>query len=120
MDSICCGAASFVATADSADASDDFALRSSKVSNLKNKIVSKRLGHSGPEDMARVARNVYAMDCDDFNNTIDRPTGHSYFLRDERGEPGPVFKHMLRSMRTGRVDVDPLTRTGILPREYTG
>ncbi len=32
-------------------ASDDLALRGSKVTNLKNKIASRRLGHSGPENM---------------------------------------------------------------------
>ena len=101
-------------------ASDDFALRSSKVSNLKNKIVSRRLGHTGPEDMAKVPKNVYAIDCDDFNNTLDTPAGHAYFLRDDNGNPSPVFNHMMRSMLTGRVDADESTHTGILDRDYDG
>ena len=101
-------------------ASDDFALRSSKVSNLKNKIVSRRLGHSGPEDMAKVPKNVYSIDCDDFNNTLDTPAGHTYFLRDDNGNPSPVFNHMMRSMLTGRVDANESTHTGILDRNYDG
>lgn len=43
-------------------ASDDLALRASKASNLRNRITSRRLGHSGPEDMAKVGRNVFAED----------------------------------------------------------
>ncbi len=101
-------------------ASDDLALRSSKVSNLKNKIVSRRLGHTGPEDMRKVAKNVYAIDCDDFNNTLDWPRGHTYFLCDNSGNPSPVFNHMMRSMLTGRVDSDESTHTGILDRDYDG
>jgi esterase/lipase superfamily enzyme len=87
-------------------ASDDLALRSSKVSNLKNKIVSRRLGHSGPEDMSKVRDNVYAIDCDDFNNSYDSPMGHSYFLTDPNGKTGVVFKHMLQSIKTGRVQTE--------------
>ena len=101
-------------------ASDDLALRSSKVSNLKNKIISRRLGHSGPEDMGKVPNNVYAIDCDDFNNTLDTPAGHTYFLCDDNGNPSPVFNHMMRSMLTGRVDAKESTHTGILERNYDG
>ena len=49
-------------------ASDDLALRASKASNLKNKIASRRLGHTGPEDMHLTPANVYSVDCDDVNN----------------------------------------------------
>ncbi len=48
-------------------ASDDLALRASKVSNLKNAEASRRLGHSDPEDMDLTPKNVYAIDCDDVN-----------------------------------------------------
>ena len=48
-------------------ASDDLALRSSKVANLKNHIASRRLGHTGPEDMVLTPSNVYSVDCDDVN-----------------------------------------------------
>lgn len=86
-------------------ASDDLALRASKVSNLKNKIASRRLGHTGPENLENAPKNVYAVDCDDFNNTYDKPKGHSYFLDDGHGSPGKVFKHIYNALKTGRVDV---------------
>ena len=87
-------------------ATDDLALRSSKISNLKNKVASRRLGHTGPEDMSKVSTNVYAIDCDNFNNRYDSPKGHSYFLEDEDGKPGAVFEHMCNTIQTGRVMVD--------------
>ena len=87
-------------------ATDDLALRSSKISNLKSKVASRRLGHTGPEDMSKVSTNVYAIDCDNFNNRYDPPKGHSYFLEDESGEPGAVFEHMCNTIQTGRVTVD--------------
>lgn len=86
-------------------ASDDLALRASKVSNLKNKVASRRLGHTGPENMDKTQSNVYAIDCDNFNNRYDRPKGHSYFLDDEHNNIGVVFDHMFNSIKTGRVDV---------------
>jgi esterase/lipase superfamily enzyme len=100
-------------------ASDDLALRSSKISNLKNKIASRRLGHTGPENMERVQANVYSVDCDNFNSRYDSPKGHSYFLDDEEGKPGLVFEHMFHSVQTGRVKLDrakdrPLTQQIIL------
>ncbi len=85
-------------------ASDDLALRASKVSNLKNKIASRRLGHTGPEDMNKVPRNVYAVDCDDVNTTYDKLKGHSYFRSGTRkGQPGKVFSHLFESLLSGRV-----------------
>ncbi len=87
-------------------ASDDLALRSSKISNLKNKIASRRLGHTGPEDMDRVQTNVYAIDCDNFNNDYDFPQGHAYFMKNDNGNAGDVFNHMFNTIKTGRVKVD--------------
>ena len=85
-------------------ASDDLALRASKASNLKNKIASRRLGHTGPEDASRTPPNVYRIDCDDVNNVYDKPIGHTYFRSGKnKGEPGKVFKHIFNCMRTGRV-----------------
>jgi esterase/lipase superfamily enzyme len=85
-------------------ASDDLALRASKVSNLKNKIASRRLGHTGPENMDKTPRNVYRVDCDDVNNLYDRPKGHSYFRSGTRkGTPGEVFNHIFSCLVTGRV-----------------
>lgn len=96
-------------------ASDDLALRASKASNLKNKIASRRLGHSGPEDMHKTQSNVYAIDCDDVNNRYDYPKGHSYFLAGDDGQMGKVFEHMFMSIQTGRVSVDDKrNRTHIL------
>jgi esterase/lipase superfamily enzyme len=96
-------------------ASDDLALRASKGSNLKNKIASRRLGHTGPENMRKVATNVYAIDCDNFNNSYDRPKGHSYFLDDKDGKAGKVFEHMYVTLTNGRVEVeDKERRTTIL------
>ncbi len=87
-------------------ATDDLALRASKISNLKNKVASRRLGHTGPEDMKKTQSNVYAIDCDNFNNKYDKPKGHSYFLEDEKGNIGDVFEHIFNSIKTGRVKVD--------------
>lgn len=87
-------------------ASDDLALRASKISNLKNKVASRRLGHTGPEDMGKTQSNVYSIDCDNFNNRYDKPKGHSYFLEDEKGNAGAVFEHIYKSFKTGRVKVD--------------
>jgi esterase/lipase superfamily enzyme len=89
-------------------ASDDLALRASKVANLRNDVASRRLGHTGPENMSKVPKNVYAIDCDDVNTAYDPPAGHTYFLYDEsRTKPGLVFNHIYNSITTGRVEVDP-------------
>ncbi|MEN8207005.1 MAG: alpha/beta hydrolase [Pseudomonadota bacterium] len=97
-------------------ASDDLALRASKVSNLKNKIASRRLGHTGPEDMDAVPNNVYSVDCDDFNNTYDKPKGHSYFRSGtKKGQPGKVFDHIFATLLKGRVyPDDEFRRTSII------
>ncbi len=88
-------------------ASDDLALRASKASNLKNKIASRRLGHSGPENMQLTPTNVYSVDCDDVNNAYDRPKGHTYFRSGRvKGEPGLVFEHIFAALVSGRVFPD--------------
>ena len=85
-------------------AADDLALRASKIANAGNSSASRRLGHTGPENMDRVPRNVYAVDCDDFNNIYDDPLGHSYFLDDPAtGDAGLLLRHAYACMRTGRV-----------------
>ncbi len=84
-------------------ASDDLALRSSKAANLKNKIASRRLGHSGPESMDLTPKNVYIVDCDDINNDYDAK-GHSYFRSGRTpGKAGVVFNHIFACLQTGRV-----------------
>lgn len=87
-------------------ASDDLALSASKISNLKNKVASRRLGHTGPENMKKTQSNVYAIDCDNFNNKYDKPKGHSYFLSDANQNIGVVFEHIFNSIKTGRVKVN--------------
>jgi len=96
-------------------ASDDLALRASKVSNLKNKIASRRLGHTGPEDMTRTPANVYTVDCDDVNNVYDLK-GHTYFRSGrEMGKPGLVFDHIFATLLSGRVfPDDEFRRTSII------
>ena len=85
-------------------AADDLALRASKVANV-NKAASRRLGHTGPQRMENVPKNVYAIDCDDFNNEYDR-LGHTYFLEDpSSGDAGLLLRHAWICMRTGRVPV---------------
>jgi len=99
-------------------ASDDLALRSSKAANLKNKIASRRLGHSGPENMELTPNNVYIVDCDDVNNTYDNPKGHSYFRSGRKqGEPGVVFEHIFECLRTGRVFPEDAERRATILRE---
>ncbi|RKF18805.1 alpha/beta hydrolase [Alginatibacterium sediminis] len=97
-------------------ASDDLALRASKASNLKHKIASRRLGHSGPENLSLCPSNVYAVDCDDINNSYDFPKGHSYFRYGKNhGQAGVVFKHLYSVLKIGRVfPNDPKRRTMIL------
>ncbi len=86
-------------------ASDDRALQASKVANVRQ--WSRRLGHTGPQNMSNVARNVYALDCGAVNSRYDTLKGHSYFLYDENGsdggKPGEIFKHICHCVRTGRV-----------------
>lgn len=99
-------------------ASDDLALRSSKAANLKNKIASRRLGHTGPENMEMTPSNVYVVDCDDVNNIYDNPTGHSYFRSGKvKGKPGLVFEHIYNCLKTGRVFPEDELRRSTIIRE---
>lgn len=85
-------------------ASDDLALRASKAANLKNKIASRRLGHTGPENMAKTPGNVFSVDCDEVSMRYDALKGHSYFRSGEtKGQPGLVFNHIFSCMLSGRV-----------------
>lgn len=88
-------------------AADDLALRASKVVNLRGGTASRRLGHTGPEDLGQVPRNVYAVDCDRVNSRYDHPVGHTYFAFDENGQqggqPGDVFRHICATLSDGRV-----------------
>lgn len=97
-------------------ASDDLALRGSKVANLKNRIASRRLGHSGPENMELAPQNVYAVDCDDVNTRYDNPKGHSYFRSDEKGKAGVVFNHLFECLLNGRVFPEDETKRSTILR----
>jgi esterase/lipase superfamily enzyme len=99
-------------------ASDDLALRASKAANLKNKIASRRLGHTGPENMELTPNNVSVVDCDDVNNDYDSPKGHSYFRSGKvKGEPGLVFEHIYACLKTGRVFIQDTSRRLTIIRE---
>jgi len=97
-------------------ASDDLALRASKAANLRNKIASRRLGHTGPENLRRTPANVYAVDCDDINNVYDNTKGHTYFRSGRtKGQPGLVFEHIFAALTSGRVfPEDEFRRTAII------
>lgn len=87
-------------------AADDWALRASKGANVANGIASRRLGHTGPQDLSAVARNVVAVDCGDFNSEYD-PFGHTYFLtqniNDDKAKPGVAFEHIASTIEAGRL-----------------
>jgi len=83
-------------------ANDDFAMPASKLANIKNKTLSRRLGMTGPEQLSRLPRNVYEVDCDNFNSQFD-PKGHSYFLDDDEGNASPIINHMTHAIATGRI-----------------
>lgn len=92
-------------------ASDDLALRGSKVANLVNRVVSRRLGHTGPENWERTPQNVVAIDCNAINLLYDPPRGHGYFLYNANGpvgnQPGMVFEHLYHTLITGRLSLTP-------------
>jgi esterase/lipase superfamily enzyme len=96
-------------------ASDDLALRASKVANVASGFASRRLGHTGPQDMLKVLRNVTAVDCDNLNTRYDPPVGHTYFLDESdpaQTKPGLLFEHMASCIDTGRVG-DALPETTV-------
>ena len=98
-------------------AADDLALRASKISNLKNKIASRRLGHTGPEDINKVPKNVYAVDCDEFNKDYDLK-GHTYFIDTRSEQPGILFDFICKCVKKGRVEIDnPEPRKLVLERQ---
>lgn len=86
-------------------AGDDLAMRASKVANMS--VTARRMGHTGPERMDKVSRNVFALDCGDFNNVYDNPTGHGYFASDQNGNPGLAFDHIWSCVARGRVPMEP-------------
>lgn len=87
-------------------AADDLVLGNWKISNRNNTLAVRRLGHTGPASMERVAGNIYAIDCDNINSLYDNPKGHTYFLTDAHGNAGKVFDHMFTTIKTGRVPAE--------------
>ena len=91
-------------------ASDDMALRGSKIANVRNGQLTRRLGHTGPENIKKlnneVPDNVYAIDCSDINSKYDTSMGHTYFIDDEEGKPNKVFNHIKQILATGRVEAN--------------
>ncbi|MBF0588413.1 MAG: alpha/beta hydrolase [Magnetococcales bacterium] len=73
-----------------------------KGASFGNRVLSRRLGQTGPEDMDRVPKNVFSLDCDDFSRLSDPDYGHRYFLEMNPGVPTPAFEHMLNALKTGR------------------
>ena len=101
-------------------ASDDWALRTSIAANVFNIIASRRLGQRGPEDMNKVPRNVFALNCSGFNSTYDTVIGHRYFgsLPGETGrKPGLLFEHMQLCIEKEKVIIPSNQRRAILNRE---
>ncbi|WP_375753713.1 alpha/beta hydrolase [Vibrio sp. HN007] len=85
-------------------ANDDLAMPASKIANsLSLKTMSRRMGMTGPEDMSKLPKKVYEVDCDDFNNKFDKPKGHSYFLTGDGDRVSPVIPHLTKIIETGRV-----------------
>ena len=85
-------------------ANDDFAMPASKVSNTRNAVFSRRIGHTGPEDMSKVPANVYSVNCDSFNNKFDLK-GHSYFI-DKGTRKSPAFQHVIKVLKTKKPRLD--------------
>lgn len=102
-------------------ASDDLALRASKAANLRARIASRRLGHTGPEDIDATPKNVYSLDCDDLNTRYDYPKGHTYFRSAEDGvRPGVVFNRIFNAILTGRIfPGNEFRRQAILKDDFT-
>ncbi len=92
-------------------ANDDLAMPASKVANIRNKALSRRLGMTGPADIEKLPKKVYEIDCDDFNGMFDW-RGHNYFLQDKSGLISPIIGHMKQAISTGRVS--PAQRSTVL------
>lgn len=93
-------------------AGDDRALQGSKIANMENRVITKRLGHGGPTSGSMV-QNVYAVDCDSVNSKYDI-LGHTYFINanliEQKGNTfltkdfaGKVFEHFFNCIVTGQV-----------------
>ena len=84
-------------------ANDDLAMTASSGANAMRQVYSARLGMTGPRDLELCPRNVYAVDCDNINLDFDPDYGHTYFLKNSAGKVSPVIDHMVKSVKSGRV-----------------
>lgn len=93
-------------------AGDDRALQGSKIVNMENRVITKRLGHGGPSSSS-LLQNVFAVDCDPINSKYDL-LGHTYFMNanliKDKGSSfltkdfaGKVFEHLYQCVLTGQV-----------------
>lgn len=78
-------------------AKDDFAMPASKVMNIPQRSYTRRLGQTGPKHP--IAR-IELIDCSSFNQKLDNPKGHTYFL----DEASPAWQRVV-----GKVDVSRVT-----------
>lgn len=76
----------------------------SKVVNLKNCQLFKCFGMMGVEELSKVFRNVYEVDCDNFNNMFDKLKGYSYFI-EVKGVISLVLQYMMEVMDGGWVQL---------------
>lgn len=83
-------------------ANDDLAMPASKVANVRNSVLSRRLGHTGPESMHKVPDHVYSVNCDRFNNKHDTK-GHTYFLRDKKNRASPALYHIMEMIERRKI-----------------
>jgi esterase/lipase superfamily enzyme len=85
-------------------ANDDTAMTASKISNMKNRVFTRRLGHTGPERIAETPDNVFAINCDSFNNAFDLK-GHTYFLPDKKGTIPPALDHIISMIKRKNIEL---------------
>lgn len=79
-------------------AKDDFALRTSIVANMANKVVSRRLGLTGAENPHLLPNNVRCVDCNQINFQFDKAKGHSYFVAEDN-EVTPVVNIICQDLQ---------------------
>jgi len=75
-------------------------------------IDGRRLGESGPETFSKCPDHVYRVDCDlvnegrlDDGGWFDVDIGHSYYLKDDDGNPSLVFQHITNTIRSGKPEM---------------
>ncbi|GEM76078.1 alpha/beta hydrolase [Vibrio agarivorans] len=69
-------------------AKDDYAMPASKVMNIPQRSYTRRLGQTGPKHHLE---RVELIDCSSFNQKLDYPKGHTYFL----DESSPAWQRVV-------------------------